>query len=149
MVWDKRVRSISWGVFVLMWIPLVFMIYTAVTDGDAESIGIAMILFFFLCILFGLLLFGSFTVGRLEKENIKKRGVPAKATIVSVSDTGTTINDQPLVRIGLEVQPPYDSRFTTTVEYLVPYLDSLQLQPGTTVQVLYIEETKEVALADL
>jgi len=53
------------------------------------------------------------------------------------------------MQIELEVQPPYDSRFTTTVEYVVPFSFLVQLQPGTVVKVYYLEETKEVALADL
>jgi len=69
-----------------------------------------------MCIIFTILLFCSFTVGRLEKENIKKKGIPAKAAILQVSETGTRINDQPLVKIEPEAQPPYDSRFVTTVE---------------------------------
>ena len=149
MVWEKRVRLIAWAFFFLMWIPLGVMFYTAVTDGDEGTIGIPLGLFFILCILFAILLFGSFAVAHFEKETIKKKGIPAKATIVSVSETGTEITDQPLMRIELEVQPPYDTRFRTTVEYILPYSSHPLVQAGKTVQVYYHEETKEVALADL
>ena len=149
MAWEKRLRQISWVFFLIMWVPLGVMIYTSVTDGDEEIIEYALIPFFILCMLFAIVLVGSFGVGWLERENIKKKGIPAKATILSLSDTGTTVNDQPLMQIELEVQPPYDSRFTTTVEYVVPFSFLMQLQPGTVVKVYYLEETKEVALADL
>jgi hypothetical protein len=130
-----------------MWIALGFVIIAALTDEDEPPVA-ALVLFFGLCLLFAILQFGSFTVGRLEKENIKRTGIPAKAVILSVSETGTRLNDQPLLKIEPEVQPPYDSRFTTTVEYIVPYLESLHLQPGKKVPVYYIDGTTEVALAD-
>ncbi len=84
-----------------------------------------------------------------EKENIKKKGILAKAVILNVAETGTRLNDQPLLKIELEVQPPYDSRFTTTVEYVMSYSDMFQLEPGKKVPVYYIDGTTEVALADL
>jgi hypothetical protein len=148
MAWEKCIRSVLW-VFIIMWIPLGFLIYQAVTDGDRDSIGIATGLFFFLCIVFTILLVGSFGIGSLEKEEIKKKGIAAKATIVSVTDTGTMINNQPQLRIELDVQPPYDSRFRKTVEYVVLYSFLPQVQPGNTIPIYYLEETKGVALADL
>jgi hypothetical protein len=149
MVWDKRVRLISWVFFILMWVPFGIMTYTAVTDGDEVKTVLGMVLFFCLCTLFAILLVGSFVIGRREKEKIKRKGIPAKATILSVSETGTRINDQPLLRIELEVHPPYASRFVTTVEYIVPYDALPQVQPGNTVPVYYLDGTTMVALADL
>lgn len=148
MVWEKRVRLGAWICFALMGVPLVFVVYAAVTDTEEPPVP-ALVLLFSLCILFAILLFGSFGIGRREKERIKKTGIPAKATIISVSETGTSINDQPLVRIGLEVQPPYDSRFVTTMEYILPHSAVPQMQPGAKVMVYYIEGSTEVALADL
>jgi len=148
MVWEKRVRRIAWVCFALMGVPLVFVVFAAVTDTEEPPVT-ALVLLFSLCILFAILLFGSFGIGRREKERIKITGIPAKATIISVSETGTTVNDQPLVRIELEVQPPYDFRFVTTVEYILPYSAIPQMQPGNKVPVYYMEGTTEVALADL
>ena len=121
MVWEKRVRRLSWVFFFFMWIALGFVIFAALTDEDEPPVA-ALVFFFGMCILFVILQFGSFTVGRLEKENIKKKGIPAKALILSISETGTRLNDQPLLQIELEVHPPYDSRFRATVEYVVPDL---------------------------
>ncbi|MDD1683563.1 MAG: hypothetical protein LUO98_06990 [Methanoregula sp.] len=148
MVWEQRVRRIAWICFALMWVPLAFVVFAAVTETEEPPVP-ALVLLFSFCILFAILLFGSFVVGSREKERIKKTGIPAKATILSVSETGTRINDQPLVRIGLEVQPPYESRFTTTVEYVLSYAVLPQIRPGDKVPVYYIEGTTEVALADL
>ena len=148
MVWERRARQISWVFFTLMWLPLAFVIYAAVME-DEEPPVVPLVLFFALCMLFAFLQVGSFGIGWLEKNAIRKKGTPAQATVLSVSETGTTVNDRPLLRIELEVQPPYDSRFTATVEYVVPFTFLPQLQAGNKLQVFYLEDTKEVALADL
>ena len=148
MVWEQRVRRVSWVFFFLMWLPLVFVIYAAVTETEEPPVE-ALVLFFGLMVLFAILLIGSFGIGSLEKDRIKRSGIPANASVLTVSDTGTMVNNQPLLRIGLEVQPPYDSRFTATVEYVVPYSFLPQVQPGKTLQVFYREDTKDVAIADL
>ncbi len=130
-----------------MGIALGFVVFAALTDEDEPPVA-AMILFFGLCLLFAILQFGSFTIGQFEKENMKKKGIMAKAVILSVTETGTRLNDQPLLKIELEVQPPYDSRFTTTVEYVMSYSDRSQLEPGKKIPVYYFDGTTEVALAD-
>jgi hypothetical protein len=148
MVWEKRVRRISWVFFILMWIPLGIVVFSAVTEVEEPPVTALAALFLFV-ILFAVFQIGSFGIGWLEKEKIKKKGITAKATILSVSDTGTMVNNQPLLSIELEVHPSYDSRFVATIEYVVPYSFLPQVQPGNTLQVYYSEETKEVALADL
>lgn len=148
MVWDKRLWRLAWIIFIVMWLPLGVLIYLGVKGVEEPPVE-ALFAFFGLCIVFTVLLIGSFFVGTFEKEKIKKNGIAAKATIVSLSDTGLFVNNQPRLKITLDVQPPYDARFTTTVEYIVPYSFLPMLQPGVTVPVYYIEGTREVALADL
>jgi len=149
MVWEERVRRIAWISFALMWIPVAYLVYLAAIDAPEERIYPAMPVFIFFCTGFALLLVGSFGIGWFERENIKKKGIPATATILSVSDTGWTVNDQPKLSICLDVHPPYEPRFLKTVEYVVPYAFLPQLKEGNKVQVLYIEGTNQVALADL
>jgi len=148
MIWEKRIRYLSWLCFLLMFVPLVIVVYSAAIETEDPPVAAIAALIFF-SMLFAIFQFGSFVVGGAEKEVIRKKGIAAKATIISVSDTGTMINNQPLLRIELAVQPPYDERFTATVEYVVPYSVLPQVQPGMAVRVFYLEETKEVALADL
>jgi hypothetical protein len=148
MVWEQRARQLSWIFFILMGIPLAVVIWSAVRETEEPPLE-ALVLFFALCMLFAFLQAGSFAIGWFEKKQIKKNGTPARATILSVSETGTRVNDRPLFRIELEVQPPYDSRFVTIVEYVVPYSYLTQLQAGNKVPVFYLEDSKEVALADL
>jgi hypothetical protein len=149
MVWEERVRRIAWISFALMWIPVAYLVYLAAIDAPEDSIYPAMPVFLVFCIGFALLLAGSFGIGWFERENIKKKGIPATATILSVSDTGWTVNDQPKLSICLDVRPLYEPRFLKTVEYVVPYAYLPQLKEGNKVPVLYIEGTDQVALADL
>lgn len=148
MVWERRMRSASWICFALLWIPVAVIIAAAATEQEEPPV-LAIAALFCCVILFAFLQAGSLLVGRYEKEQIKRTGIPAKAIVQSIGETGTRVNGRPLLRIGLEVPPPYDTVFTTTVEYLVPYPDLPDLQPGKKVAVFYLETTREVALADL
>lgn len=144
-----RVRRISWLFFLLIWLPLGFVVYTAAMGGDEDTIALAMVPVFIFCVLFAILFAGSSAIVAREKEKIQKQGIPAKAMVISLTDTSTTVNDQPLMKIELEVQPPYDSRFVTTIECVVPLPALMQLERGSVVDIFYLEDTKEVALADL
>jgi len=148
MVWDQHLRRLSWAFFFLMWPAVGLVVYAAIMEEPEPPLP-AIAALFTCVMLFALLQAGSFFVGWREKEWIRAKGVPAKATILNVEGTGTRINNLPLLRIELEVQPPYDSRFRVTVEYLVPYSALPQVQPGRIVRVHYLEDTKEVALDGL
>lgn len=148
MVWETRIRYLSWLCFLLMFVPLVIVVYSAAIETEEPPVAAIAALIFF-SMLFAIFQFGSFVIGGAEKETIRKKGIAATATIISVSDTGTMINNQPLLRIELDVQPPYNERFTATVEYVVPYSALPRVQPGNVLKVYYVEESKEVALADL
>ena len=73
-------------------------------------------------------------------------GLPATAIIRSVSDTGATVNENPVVRLTLEVQPPSGRSFEASVEKLVSRLQVHQLAPGAQVAVKYDPGTQRVAL---
>lgn len=90
---------------------------------------------------------GSFLAGRRDTEKIRQTGIPATATVLRIRDTGTRLNGQQLAKIELVVHPPSGTPFTAAVEYLVPYYELPQLQPGATVPVWYTEGGTDVALA--
>jgi nitrate/nitrite transporter NarK len=50
-------------------------------------------------------------------------GTPAKATVTGLADTGTTINDNPLVKLTMQIEPDFGSEFTATLEVLVSRLN--------------------------
>lgn len=68
---------------------------------------------------------------------VKKTGVEATATILSIWDTGMRINDNPQVGLELQVQPPYGAPFQAKVTQTVSIVQLAQFQPGTQLNVKY------------
>ena len=76
----------------------------------------------------------SFKSGR-DAAWLEQHGVPAKARLVAVKETGIRINSQPMfdlqLRVELEGRPPYDAK----LRQLVPFGQLAMLQPGAMLQV--------------
>jgi hypothetical protein len=66
-----------------------------------------------------------------------QNGVTAPATIMRTWDTGTTINDSPLVGLELQVSPPNGAPFTAKCKKAVNRLQVVYFQPGQAVTVSY------------
>lgn len=75
--------------------------------------------------------------GRREACAILAVGTPATATIVRLVDTGTTINEDPVVEFVLEVRPPDGAPYEARTKGLVSRLDIPQVQPGRVVPVKF------------
>lgn len=148
-MWELWLRRAAWGSFLLMWVPFGQMILAGAGDEDRGHFIRPLLLFVLLCGLFIILFFLSFRVGRFEKDRLRRTGIPAKATVISIRKTGTSINDQPLMAIELEVHHPYGARFRATAEYFMPYPPPPEFSPGRMVQVFFLEDTREVAVDGL
>jgi hypothetical protein len=131
-----------------MWLAVAMVAIPAIMEEEEPPLPAIAALFAF-AMLFALLQVSSFFVAWREREQIKATGIPAKATILNITTTGTEINDEPLIRIELEVQPPYDERFVTTVEYVVPSFPPPDLQKGKVIRVFWREGTRDVAIEGL
>lgn len=81
-------------------------------------------------------LFDRFS-GRGEACQILAVGTPATATIERLIDTGTTINDDPVVEFVLRVAPLEGPEFEAHATALVSRLDIPSVQPGRSVPVKY------------
>lgn len=79
------------------------------------------------------LLFGS---GRKNRKLLKK-GTPAKAKVLGIDQTHTTINNAPVVKFHLEVQPDGGQPFQAEAKRAVPLVQLAQIQPGATLDVRY------------
>jgi hypothetical protein len=66
-----------------------------------------------------------------------QNGVSASATIQSYWDTGTTINDNPLVGFQLQITPPGGQPFLAECKQMISRLDVGSLRPGAPVTVSY------------
>ena len=69
---------------------------------------------------------------------LRASGIPAQAEILSIWDTGISINEDPVIGIRLRVlaedQPPFEASIPNT---LIGRLQVPQFQPGNHVPVLY------------
>jgi hypothetical protein len=84
--------------------------------------------------------------GKRIYTQLVKNGQDAEAKVLAIDDTGTRINNDPLVKISIEVQPPNGPAFKTEVKQTVPVLFLPYLQPGKFVRVKYTPGTEKVAI---
>jgi hypothetical protein len=119
---------------------------TEAGQGSPAGLVIICLVFVLLMVAFG---FGPMILAERRNARILKEGIPAKARVTRIVPTGNYHNDQPEVRISLEVTPdtgePFDSKVET---YMSPvYLP--RFQPGSVVDVRFDPKKREdVALIE-
>jgi hypothetical protein len=87
-------------------------------QGSPAGLIIICLLFVLLMVGFG---FGPMIVAERRNARILKEGSPAKARVTGIVPTGNYHNDQPEVRISLEVTPDTGEPFESKVEtYMSP-----------------------------
>jgi hypothetical protein len=143
-------RRIGWICFAAMWAPFVGMVGLPQGSYDwselpvltrASLLGVG---FFFIASM--ALLLGSSVVNSLQNRAVRKVGRPARAEVLEIWATGTTINQNPVVRLRLEVRPKGEPPFQAETEELVSRLELGKLQPGSIVKVMVDPEDDDVAL---
>lgn len=169
----RRMRKLGSLLFVLMWLP-----FTCIFVGMAGEMGgvgadfadavsefipglleiqpsgastltmVSFILTFGVMLAAMALIFGAPLLAGLQNRKILRSGRAAPARILSVTQTGTYINQNPVVRFTLEVQPADGMPFEAEAERLVYQTQIPQFQPGSAVPVRYDPETLEVAISD-
>jgi hypothetical protein len=79
--------------------------------------------------------------------DLRASGIPAQAEILSIWDTGTTINNDPVIGMKLRVlaedRPPFEAPIPRA---LIGRLQVPQFQPGSQVPVIYDPKTLQVGL---
>lgn len=71
----------------------------------------------------------------LNTNRLQKTGIPAKATILEVNDTGVTVNNSPQVKLKLEVKNSFGQKYTTQIRTLVSRLNPGAFRPGMEIAV--------------
>jgi hypothetical protein len=108
---------------------LVVGIVAVLTTAGSQGIYIAagmIVLFGGMFFLFYKLFFGPM----INAARLMKTGLNGKAVVTAVSDTGVTINNNPQVKLTLEVKNQFGQRYTTTVRTLVSRINPFVYQPG-------------------
>lgn len=88
----------------------------------------------------------SFTGEDVNRE-VRARGLPAEAVVLEIWDTGTKVNDDPVVGFRLELHAAGRDPWQAETRALVSILDLPRVQPGATLSARYLEEDpQQVAL---
>ncbi|HEX9680090.1 MAG TPA: DUF3592 domain-containing protein [Anaerolineales bacterium] len=156
MTLASRMRRLGWIAFTAMWIPFgtMFVGMIGLPEGSyawAELPALArysLLVGGVLAAASTVLLVGAPIASGMTNRSLVARGQPADARILKIWDTGTTINQNPVVRMLLEVRPPGGSTFQAETERLISRLQIPQVQPGAVVRVRYDPQSKAVAIVD-
>ena len=90
----------------------------------------------------------SLIAGGLSNISIMAKGQDAQATVLSIQETGTTVNDNPVIDFSLEVRPSTSAPFKAVARKTVSLIELPSVQPGQTVRVRYIPGEEQVAIID-
>jgi hypothetical protein len=82
----------------------------------------------------------------MRNRRLLKGGQRGEAEVLAIWDTGTTVNQNPVVGLRLKVHPMAGSPFVAETERLIPRLMVPQIQPGSRLPVRYDPRTRSVAL---
>jgi len=89
-------------------------------------------------------LFPYLSILRLNRR-LTKEGVEADAILLNMEQTGLYVNNQPQVRLQLQVHPSTGRNFVTETREVLSFLDLTRIQIGCTLKVKYNpENSKEV-----
>jgi len=72
-----------------------------------------------------------------QQKKVLESGIEAPATIVDIVDTGNRYNDNPEVRIILEVEPEGGEPYTAEQNTVMSPVDLVKFKPGQSVRVKY------------
>jgi|SRR5688572_4576813 hypothetical protein len=80
---------------------------------------------------------------------IEAKGQDADAEILSIKDTGTRINDNPVLNFSLRVRPMAQPEFIGQARRTISIIELPQYQPGKVVKVKYVPGKEQVAIVGL
>lgn len=104
----------------------------ATAGSTGIYIGLGMLLLFGgMFFLFYKLFFGPI----LNSRRLQKTGIPGKARILEVKDTGVTINNNPQVKLILEVKNSFGQKYNTQCRVMVSRINPGAYQAGMEVPV--------------
>jgi hypothetical protein len=165
----QNFRRLGTLLFVLMWVPFSCIFVGMASEfgrpgqwladkapallspGPSGASTLTMVSFVFT---FGMmfaamaLIFGSPLLAWFQNRRLLNSGRKATARILTATQTGTYINENPVVHFTLEVEPPSGQPFDAEAEQLVNQMQIPRFQPGELVQVRYDPDTLEVTISD-
>jgi hypothetical protein len=128
-------------------IGLIVGVGAVLASGDPSGVYIAggiILLFGGMFFLFYKLFFGPMILA----SRLRKTGLPGKALIKEVRDTGVTINNSPQVKLLLEIKNSLGQKYTTKIRTLVSRLQPQLYQAGMTIPVLIDPKDDNIVVVD-
>jgi hypothetical protein len=103
------------------------LVVLAVCGGTVLSIALTV----------GVIIFARRLINKTVGPNrgVLQDGIPARAKIVGVRQTGVMLNNQPQIAFDLEVQPPGGTPYRAQAKAIIPMINIPQFQPGAEVPV--------------
>ncbi len=94
--------------------------------------------------------------GKADSDRLRAEGVPARARLLAVKDTGMTVGgsavgaapENPVAELQLEVHQDGRQPYTATVHQMVPRLAVARLVPGTELPVLVDRHDRDRLIVD-
>lgn len=151
----NRSETLGWKLFLLAWIPFlgIFSYVFYPVDQWLPPVSYVCLIIFVIMMVCAMTLLVRSSIGVWRKQRrtgaggiIVREGVPAQAIITAIADSGTRINDQFVLDIGLQVTPAFGPAFATQVTQTIPIFQMARIQKGMTVPVRYLEATRETAI---
>jgi hypothetical protein len=154
-------RVLSLIFFLLLWIPFAMIMLTgplslvisgpdaAIANGPESllwGMGIWVVLTVGLGLAATFFFIASLVISGMSNIMIEAKGQDAEAEIVSVSDTGTRINDNPVVAFSLNVRPMGHPHFAGQARRTISIVELPQYQPGKVVRVKFVPGKEQVAI---
>ncbi len=151
---SKTMRKVGWLAFGLGWIPFATLMLSILSlpAGDYTWSALPLLMRWSIvgvgvCFLVAIItLMAATPVSWLSNRATLAHGLPAEAIILQISDTGETINYNPVVRLLLEVHPRDQAAFQAETEVLISRLQILSC--GDRVKVKYDPVRQSVALVE-
>jgi hypothetical protein len=81
------------------------------------------------------IIWGTIFRGMMRNRRVLKTGEPGTARVLKMSETGVTVNNNPMVKLEVEVTPQRGSSYITTTRVLVSRLNPMMYGPGRVVAV--------------
>lgn len=77
------------------------------------------------------LVFGAILAKGRQAERIAREGIPGVGRVLEMTETGTHVNNRPLVKVRLMIEAPGIAPFEVTRRIVVPYTSLAALSSGT------------------
>ncbi|MGH2553234.1 MAG: hypothetical protein ACRDEB_05925 [Chitinophagaceae bacterium] len=144
---DMKMNAGMWIGIIGGIIGLIAGIGAVVTTGGKYGIwmGLGML------VIFGgmfYLFYRIFFKPMINAARLQKKGLPGKATILEVKDTGITINNNPQVKLLLEVKNNYGQKYNAQCRVMVSRLNPGMFMPGMEVAVKIDPDNEQNVVID-